>query len=195
MKANKFLYSLLILVIVVSTCGSKPFLAKADLVSASEYSYEEQLGLKELDILREMYRIEPEPQPIEAEEIPEEVEIETYDYYISDDDIALIALITMAEAEGESELGQRLVIDTILNRLNSPSYANTVEGVIYQPGAFSCLYDGRVDRCYVMEEMVELVKEELTVQVNYDCIYFCGGGYSAYGTPMFQEGGHYFSSR
>ena len=34
--------------------------------------------------------------------------------YISDEDLELLALVTMAEAEGESELGKRLVIDTIL---------------------------------------------------------------------------------
>ena len=33
---------------------------------------------------------------------------------LSEEDISLIALVTMAEAEGECEKGKRLVIDTIL---------------------------------------------------------------------------------
>lgn len=39
---------------------------------------------------------------------------------VSDADIELLALLTMAEAEGECEEGQRLVIDTVLNRVDNP---------------------------------------------------------------------------
>ena len=49
------------------------------------------------------------------------VEIEEYveDTLLPREDIELIALVTMAEAEGECEEGKRLVIDTILNRVDS----------------------------------------------------------------------------
>ena len=40
------------------------------------------------------------------------------EFDLSDEEIRLIALVTMAEAEGEPELGKRLVIDTILNRVD-----------------------------------------------------------------------------
>ena len=46
-----------------------------------------------------------------VETVPEQVE-EEWPYPISQEEIELIALVTMAEAEGETELGQRLVIDT-----------------------------------------------------------------------------------
>ena len=59
--------------------------------------------------------------------------------YLSESDINLIALITMAEAEGQPELGQRLVIDTILNRMDHYYWPNTVQGVIYQKNQFSCV--------------------------------------------------------
>ncbi len=36
-------------------------------------------------------------------------------------------------------------VDLILNRIEHPSFPNTLAGVIYQPGAFSCLYDGGVN--------------------------------------------------
>ena len=39
------------------------------------------------------------------------------DRIASEEDIELIALVTMAEAEGEPEEGKRLVIDTILNSI------------------------------------------------------------------------------
>lgn len=117
-------------------------------------------------------------------------------YTLTEEEIELIALVTMAEAEGESEYGKRLVIDTILNRVDHEwSYwPDSVEGVIYQKGQFSSMWNGRVDRCYVMEEIVQLVREELENRTNYDVVYFMMGGYSSYGTPEFKEGVHYFSS-
>lgn len=115
---------------------------------------------------------------------------------ISDDEIDLIALVTMAEAEGESELGKRLVIDTILNRMNSELsyFPDTITEVIYQPRQFSSMWNGRVDRCYVDADIRELVKEELECRVNEDVLYFHADRYGNYGTPMFSEGNHYFSS-
>lgn len=100
----------------------------------------------------------------------------------------------MAEAEGESEYGKRLVIDTILNRVDSENYPDTVYDVVYQSGQFTSMSNGRADRCYVSEDICQLVREELESRTNYDTIYFHAGRYSDYGTPMFPEGNHYFSS-
>lgn len=52
---------------------------------------------------------------------------------ISDEDVALIALMTMTEAEGEPEEGQRLVIDSVLNRVDDPHFPDTIYDVIWQP--------------------------------------------------------------
>lgn len=120
--------------------------------------------------------------------------IEEWIYPLSEDEINLIALVTMAEAEGETELGKRLVIDTILNRVDDSHFPDNVTDVIYQPCQFSSMWNGRVDRCYIMADIVELVKEELLERTNYDCVFFTAGGYSKYGKPMFQECCHYFSS-
>lgn len=119
---------------------------------------------------------------------------EVWPYPITQEEIDLIALVTMAEAEGETELGKRLVIDTILNRMDDPHFPDTVHDVVYYPNAFSVMWNGRIDRCYVMPEIVELVKEELLNRTNYECVFFMAGGYSKYGEPMFQECCHYFSS-
>ena len=134
-------------------------------------------------------------EPIEQVEILEEEPIEQ-EYSLTQEEIELIARLVMAEAEGESEYGQRLVIDVILNRVDhSAKYIpDTVTEVIYQPNQFSPMWNGRFDRCYVKPELVELVKEELVSRTNYDVIFFRTSHYSEYGTPMFQEGHHYFSS-
>ncbi len=113
---------------------------------------------------------------------------------IAEEDISLIALVTMAEAEGECEKGKRLVIDTILNRMDSEHFPDTVYDVIYQPYQFSSMWNGRVDRCEVRDDICQLVKEELEVRTNYDVIFFSAGCYSDYGVPMFQVEHHYFSS-
>jgi len=113
-------------------------------------------------------------------------------YRLSDSDIDLIALITMAEAEGECEDGQRLVIDVILNRLEFDCFSNNVYDIIYSPKQFTSTVNGRTDRCYVKEEIRQLVIEELQLQMNYDVVYFRTGHYGC-GTPAFKVGNHYFS--
>ncbi|MDC0700419.1 spore cortex-lytic enzyme [Clostridium sp. D33t1_170424_F3] len=60
-------------------------------------------------------------------------------------DIDLLAKIISAESRGEPYTGQVAVGAVILNRIEHPSFPNTLGGVIYQPGAFSCLYDGGVN--------------------------------------------------
>lgn len=125
---------------------------------------------------------------------PSEPIEEVWPYPITQEEIDLIASVTMAEAEGETELGKRLVIDTILNRMDDPHFPDTVHDVIYYPNAFSVMWNGRIDRCHVMPEIVELVKEELLNRTNSECVFFMAGGYSKYGEPMFQECCHYFSS-
>ena len=48
-----------------------------------------------------------------------------------------IARLAFLEARGESDEGQRAVIEVILNRVLSGSFPNTIEGVIFQSGQFS----------------------------------------------------------
>ena len=114
--------------------------------------------------------------------------------HLSQDEIELVALVTMAEAEGESEEGKRLVIDTILNRVDHERFPDSVTDVIYQKSQFSSMWNGRVDRCYVDEDICQLVREELDSRTNDDVVFFHAGKYGKYGTPEFQVGNHYFSS-
>ena len=113
---------------------------------------------------------------------------------MSDEDVDLIALVTMAEAEDEPEYGKRLVIDTILNRIDSKYYPKTASDVIYQPSQFTSMWNGRVNKCEVRSDIRQLVVEEINNRVNSEVIYFTEGYYADYGTPMFIVGGHYFAS-
>lgn len=106
----------------------------------------------------------------------------------------ILALITMAEAEGEPEEGKRLVIDTILNRVDSAYFPDTIHDVIYQPNQFSPMWNGRINRCEVREDICQLIREELASRSNYEVLFFNANNYSNFGVPLFQVGNHYFSS-
>lgn len=113
---------------------------------------------------------------------------------VSEEEIRLIARVVLAEAEGEGEEGKRLVVDVILNRMESPYFPDTAYEVIHQPYHFSVMWNGRFERCDVRDDICMLVQEELVSRLNKDVIYFTAEGYSQYGVPMFRVGNHYFSS-
>lgn len=59
-----------------------------------------------------------------------------------DDDLDLLAHAVHAEAGAEPYEGQVAVAAVILNRVQSPSFPNTIAGVIYEPGAFESVDNG-----------------------------------------------------
>lgn len=61
-------------------------------------------------------------------------------------DVYLLAKVISAEARGEPYTGQVAVGAVILNRIKHPSFPNTLSGVVYQPGAFTCMTDGQIDQ-------------------------------------------------
>ncbi len=77
------------------------------------------------------------------------------DYYggYNSSDFELLARIISAEARGEPYIGQVAVGAVVLNRIEHPSFPDTLSAVVYQKGAFSCLDDGQfyepiADSCY-----------------------------------------------
>ncbi|WLR44272.1 spore cortex-lytic enzyme [Bacillus carboniphilus] len=63
----------------------------------------------------------------------------------SQNDIRLMANAVYGEARGEPYSGQVAVAAVILNRIDSPTFPNTVSGVIYEPGAFTAVADGQIN--------------------------------------------------
>lgn len=59
----------------------------------------------------------------------------------SNSDVELLAKVISAEARGESYEGQVAVGAVILNRVKHPSFPDSISGVVYQNGAFSCVND------------------------------------------------------
>ena len=78
--------------------------------------------------------------------------IETYD---SEEQIAeeiklgemeLLAQLVQAEAGNQPFEGKCLVVDTVLNRVESDEFPDTISEVIFQPGAFSVTWNGAFEK-------------------------------------------------
>ena len=63
----------------------------------------------------------------------------------SDADVYLLAKLIHGEARGESYVGQVAVGAVVMNRIKSPSFPNTISGVIYQRYAFTAVDDGQIN--------------------------------------------------
>lgn len=74
--------------------------------------------------------------------------------------VDLLARVISAEARGEPYSGQVAVGAVILNRVEHPSFPNTIAGVVYQPGAFTCMVDGQIDQP-VAQSAVRAAQEAL----------------------------------
>ena len=60
-------------------------------------------------------------------------------------DHRLLSRLVYAEARGEAYKGQVAVAAVVLNRVASASFPNTISGVIFQSGAFSCVSNGAIN--------------------------------------------------
>lgn len=108
------------------------------------------------------------------------------------DSLEYLAACVEAEAGNQSELGKRLVCDAILNRYDKGCY-DTLYDVIDEPGQFSVVSDGRINKVIPSEDTYRIIQEELKLRTNTDVLNFREGQYHSFGTPLFVEGDHYFS--
>lgn len=60
-------------------------------------------------------------------------------------DLNLLTRLVYGEARGEPYQGMVAVAATVLNRVSDPRFPNTIAGVIYQSGAFTCVSDGQIN--------------------------------------------------
>jgi spore germination cell wall hydrolase CwlJ-like protein len=128
---------------------------------------------------------------------------DTYEVYeMTEDDIAeeayldsleLLAACVEAEAGNQGLEGKRLVADVILNRVDSPDFPDTIEGVITQPYAFTSYWNGMVSSVSISDETFQAVSMELEQRSNTELLFFTAYAYGEYGTPCLQVGDHYFS--
>ena len=60
-------------------------------------------------------------------------------------DLNLLSKLVHAEARGEPYKGMVAVAATVLNRVANSKFPNTIAGVIYQSGAYTCVSDGQIN--------------------------------------------------
>ncbi len=92
----------------------------------------------------------------------------------SDDMLDLLARVINGEARGEPYLGQVAVGAVIMNRVKSSEFPNTIAGVIYQKGQFTCVTDGQIDKPF--EDKATIYKAAREAMNGSDptngCLYF-----------------------
>ena len=114
---------------------------------------------------------------------------------LSQEEVDLISRVVMAEAESEPLDGKLYVIDTILNRVDSKHFPNTVHEVIYQSWQFTSMWNGRYDRCSSSNaELNDMINSEYENRTNRDVVFFTADKYGRYGRPSFRIANHYFST-
>lgn len=65
--------------------------------------------------------------------------------YLTQSDIYLMSQVVYAESKGEPYEGKVAVASVILNRALNNGFPNTIQGVVFQPKAFSCVVNGNID--------------------------------------------------
>ena len=142
------------------------------------------------DELADMRAREEYEEPVLA--VENEAPVASVGY--SGSDLDLLAALVWAEA-GDQPIPEGLcyVCDVVLNRVDSPAWPNTIADVIYQPGQFSVVNNGALNRAFGNAPQVcyDAVQSQLAGRLNYDIIYF-SMGYLANGNLAFVHGTHYY---
>ena len=115
------------------------------------------------------------------QEAKEKAEREAREAYVRANQ-ELLASIIYCEAGNQPYEGQVAVGAVVMNRINSSSYPDTMEEVIYQSGQFSPAMSGWLDRVRANQGYTEAAMqaaEDALAGSNPigDCLYFSVGGY------------------
>ena len=63
-------------------------------------------------------------------------------------DLNLLRHLVYGEARGEPYNGMVAVAATVMNRVSDSRFPNSIAGVIYQSGAYTCVSDGQINLGY-----------------------------------------------
>lgn len=110
------------------------------------------------------------------------------------DSLEILATCVEAEAGNQDIKGKRLVADVILNRVESPRFPDTIEGVISQKYQFTTFWNGSMDAITEpSEETFQAVNMELCGErLDEEILFFTAGDYNTYCIPAYKYQDHYF---
>lgn len=142
-----------------------------------------------------------EYSPKMQEELIQREETIKETYSITEEDLENLVMVTYAESRGESDLGKRLVIDTVLNRADSTDFEDQITDVIYEPNQYTSM-DVKVGIKGIKKDEIAakdwvnielLILDEIENRTNKEVLYYRTKQYHKFGTPVIAEGNHYFS--
>lgn len=97
--------------------------------------------------------------------------------------------IATAEAGNQSDYGIRLVIDTVLNRVEDPRFPNDVHSVIFQPNQY---YTAGMNTVTFRHDILSMVYQEAEARTDKNVKFFARS-WPRSGTRYIHEGAHYFN--
>lgn len=106
------------------------------------------------------------------------------------EDIELLAQVAHAEAGNQDKTGKRLVVATVLNRVDSDIFPETIIDVLAQEKQFST-YPELKDVKPTDDDYIA-VYEELDSRINSEVMFFRTGNYGQ-GEPVIHWRDHYFT--
>lgn len=114
---------------------------------------------------------------------------------LTEEEILLMQKVVSAESRGESPEAQYTVACVILNRLESPIFPDTLEGVVRQSNQFTCVGNGIINNVPITESVEEAVAKALDNNtVDEDVLWFRSSHYHNFHNQAFQIGDLYFSA-
>lgn len=129
--------------------------------------------------------------PVKTEEVSDKMPVYTIDGIseISSDEFYEICRVVMNESGGEPYQTQVAVAETIINRVSSDKFPNTVIDVLYQPYQYSHYQNGEIT-----DSVREAVKQALEYHTyDTDMVYFRDWYYHEFAEDYFYVENMYFS--
>lgn len=114
---------------------------------------------------------------------------------ISEEEFYFISSVVEAESDrSESLEGRILIAEVILNRVNSPSFPNTITGVLTERGQFATVVNGHsvTERTDLSDEAVIRAMREIEEGSAPPVYFFNCIGFNSYGDPYGYVDGNYF---
>lgn len=111
----------------------------------------------------------------------------------TEEEIEYMERCVEAEAGDQGIIGKCLVVDVILNRVESDQFPNNIIDVINQEGQFAVVSCGSINTVSVTDETRVVVAVELYKRIDHEILYFKTNNYHVYGKQSFSYKDHYFS--
>lgn len=155
----------------------------------------EELDIKDSDNTNTKVESNKAEAEVEAPEVKTEAVVNSN---FSQEEINYLAQCVFAEAGNQDNTGKRLIVDVILNRLNSnktspDKFANNIIDIINTPNQFAVVSNYTIYSAPITDEILTIISEELNNISNTEVLYFRTKNFFTWGTPLFQHGDHYFS--